>query len=333
MQNLETLIEGKKILFVTTKNIDYIRNSQEIRLINQNAELTDLIYSGKQQYICRIIEVWIKLWLYDMKRIDVVFVGFAPQLVLPFFYWKLKNKLIIIDFFISVYDTLVHDRKIFKDKGIVARLCHWLDSIILKKADYVITDTNADAKYFIREFKSNADKFETLYLEADSSIYYPREQHKRDDLVNKFVVLYFGSILPLQGVEVVLDTIKLLKDQENIYFQIIGPVSDKYDKPMQDNVEYIDWLRQEELADYIANADLCLAGHFNGEIDKASRTIPGKAFIYEAMAKTMIMGENKANKELFQQENRKIHYVQMGNEKALADKIILIFEARSFIIQ
>lgn len=317
MQNLVTLIAGKKILFVTTKNIDYIRNSQEIRLITQNAELTDLIYSSKQQYICRIIEVWIKLWLYDMRKIDVVFVGFAPQLVLPFFYWKLKSKLIIIDFFISVYDTLIHDRKIFRDKGIVAGLCHWLDYTTLKRAYYIITDTNADAKYFLKEFKSNADKFETLYLEADFSIYYPREQHKRDDLVNKFVVLYFGSILPLQGVEVVLDTIKLLKDQENIYFQIIGPIPNKYSKPIQDNVEYIDWMSQDKLAEYIANADLCLAGHFNGEIDKAKRTIPGKAFIYEMMQKPMILGNTEANRELFS-ENINHRFVEMGNAKKLS---------------
>ncbi len=319
VQSIDAL-KGKRILLITTKNIDYIRNSQEIGLIEHNAELIDIIYSDRQQYVCRIIEVWIKLCLYDMKKIDVVFVGFAPQLVLPFFYWKLKSKLIIIDFFISVYDTLIHDRKIFKDKGIVAGLCHWLDSITLKRADYIITDTNADAKYFIKEFKSNADKFETLYLEADSSIYYPREQHKRDDLVNKFVVLYFGSILPLQGVEVVLDTIKLLKDRENIYFQIIGPISNKYSKPIQDNVEYIDWLRQEELADYIANADLCLAGHFNGEIDKARRTIPGKAFIYEMMGKKMILGDNDANHELFF-EDEYHRFVEMGNVRELSKLI------------
>ncbi len=317
MQNLESLIKGKKVLFITTKNTDYIRNSQEIRLMKHNAELTDMIYSGRKQYVCRIIDVWIKLCLYDMKKIDVVFVGFAPQLVLPFFYWKLKSKLTIIDFFISVYDTLIHDRKIFKDKGIVAGLCHWLDSITLKRADYIITDTNADAKYFIKEFKSKADKFETLYLEADSSIYYPREQHKRDDLVNKFVVLYFGSILPLQGVEVVLDTVKLLKDREDIYFQIIGPISNKYSKPIQDNVEYIDWLRQEELADYIANADLCLAGHFNGEIDKASRTIPGKAYIYEIMGKKMILGDNDANHEVFASDTNH-WFVEMGNAHKLS---------------
>lgn len=322
------LINKKQVLFVTTKNIDYIRNTQEIRMLREHSERYQVISSCRKGYIGRIIEVWKKLVKYNMKNIDVVFIGFAPQLILPFFYLKLKKKIVVIDFFISVYDTLVHDRKIFKDAGLAARLSHRLDFITLKRADHVIADTNADAEYFIKEFEFEADKIETLYLEADPSIYYPREQHKRADLVNKFVVLYFGSILPLQGADIVLDAVKLLKNQEDIYFQIIGPISNKYRKPMQANVEYIDWLSQEELAEYIANADLCLAGHFNGEIDKARRTIPGKAYIYEAMERPMILGKNEANKEFFPEEKGKHSYIQMGNAKVLADKIILLFAAR-----
>ena len=46
-----------------------------------------------------------------------------------------------------------------------------------------------------------------------------------------------------------------------------------------------DWLPQEKLAEYIDMADLCLAGHFNAAVEKASRTIPGKAYIYQAMGK------------------------------------------------
>lgn len=321
MQNLKLLIKEKRVLFITTKNIDYIRNSQEISLIENNAQVIDMVYSDKQRYVQRIIEVWIKLLKYNMQNIDVVFIGFAPQLTLPFFYWKVKNKTIIIDFFISLYDTLIHDRKMFRDGGIIASISHWLDKNSLLKAECVISDTKADAEYFINEFNSDARKFKTLYLEADSSIYYSREQCKPDELKDKFVVLYFGSILPLQGVNIVLDAVKLLKDNKDIYFQIIGPISNKYDKPIQDNVEYIEWLSQEKLAEYIANADLCLAGHFNGEIDKARRTIPGKAIIYRTMEKSMICGDCVANRELFQ-DNTKIRYVKMGEPLDLKNAIM-----------
>lgn len=316
------IIKGKRVLFITTKNIDYIRNTQEVRILKENAERVYILYSSKKNYIGRILEIWFKLLFARIQDVDCVFVGFSPQLILPFFKWKIRKKTIVIDFFISVYDTLIHDRKKFKDKGIIAKMCHLLDSITLNWANHVVTDTKADARYFIEEFKGDEVKFETLYLEADKTIYYPREQEKRDELKDKFVVLYFGSILPLQGVDVVLKTVESLKDDKSIYFQIIGPIPEKYSKPIQENVEYINWLSQEDLAKYIANADLCLAGHFSGDIDKARRTIPGKAYIYAAMGKKMILGDNEANKELFEGK-KDILFTKCGEVDSLVQTIAL----------
>ena len=125
--------------------------------------------------------------------------------------------------------------------------------------------------------------------------------------------------MPLQGVDIILSAIDLLKDEKNIYFYIIGPIGNKFNKPISDNIEYIEWLSQERLAEYISISDLCLAGHFNKDIEKASRTIPGKAYIYHAMGKKMILGDNEANRELF---NNNAYYVQMGDAKALANAIL-----------
>ena len=56
---------------------------------------------------------------------------------------------------------------------------------------------------------------------------------------------------------------------------------------------------------------------------KAKRTIPGKAYIYEAMKKPMILGDNLATHELYSEDN--MHYfVEMGNAEALTQKIIEI---------
>lgn len=318
MQQLEHLVRGRRVVFVTTKNIDYIRNVQEIRFLEQHAGGLRVICSHKKNYAVRILEVWWKL-LIAGRGYDVVFFGFAPQLVAPFFH-KYRKQQIIIDFFVSVYDTLVNDRKKFSVHSPIARACHWVDDYVIRRADCVVTDTKADARYFIQEFHGDQNRFWTVYLEADRAVYYPREQRKIGRLADKFVVLYFGSILPLQGVDIVLRAIELLKDEPDIFFQFIGPVSDKYRAPVQDNVQYIDWLAQEDLAAHIANADLCLAGHFSNTIDKAKRTIPGKAYIYRAMGKRMVLGDNRANRELFEGDDQVV-WTAMGSAEALADAI------------
>ena len=262
--------------------------------------------------------------IYSRKKFDQIFIGFAPQLVLPLFKWKLKGKEIWIDFFISMYDTFVCDRKKFKENSIFAKLLHKVDSVTVCNADFVIADTLAHGKYFVEEFGLPDDRWQTLYLEADTDIYYPRVQHKPERMQDAFVVLYFGSVLPLQGLDIILEAVKLLKDNKDYYFILVGPIGEQYQKPLGESVEYHDWLSQKDLAEYISYADLCLAGHFNRDINKAKRTIPGKAYIYAAMNKPMILGDNEATHELYDATMPGIYFVEMGNAKALADQIVQI---------
>ena len=71
---IRELIKDKRVLFVTTKNLDYIRNAQEISIVERCAAKSRII-------------------------------GFAPQLVLPFWRGKFRRYLVVIDFFIFLYDT------------------------------------------------------------------------------------------------------------------------------------------------------------------------------------------------------------------------------------
>ena len=312
--------ENKKVLFITTKNLDYLRNVQEINLLKREAYSVDVLGYKDKSYIKRLIKIYIRLLFGSVKKYDTIFIGFAPQLILPFFSFKLRKKTILMDFFISVYDTLVFDRKKFKENSFPAKLCKYLDKKCIHMADYVISDTSAHGDYFSEEFEVERKRINTLYLEADTSIYNKKDYTRPEKLKNKFVVLYFGSILPLQGVEIILEAIDKIENKSDMHFYIIGPLGNNAKKVYDDSVEYIDWLPQETLAEYIGYSDLCLAGHFNKDINKAKRTIPGKAYIYEAMGKPMILGDNPATHELYKEDSKHI-FVEMGDAKKLAEKI------------
>lgn len=318
-------LKDKKVLFITTKNLDYLRNVQELKLLQDSASHVDVIGCKDKSYAKRLLKIYAKLLFSCFKSYDCIFIGFAPQLILPVFKWKFRNKEIIMDFFISVYDTMVFDRKKFRENDIAAKLCKFLDKKCIHSADYVISDTIAHGDYFSSEFEYDRDKISTLYLKADTSIYKKTSALKPDTLKDKYVVLYFGSILPLQGVDIILEAVELLKDKKDIFFYIIGPIKDGYKKYEGDSVEYISWLPQEKLAKYISYADLCLAGHFNKDINKAKRTIPGKAYIYEAMDKPMILGENPATHELYHEDDKHF-FIEMGSPKKLAEKIVELKE-------
>lgn len=230
----------------------------------------------------------------------------------------------IVDFFISVYDTLVDDRKMLKDKTAISKLIKKIDEWTISSADYVISDTRTHGKYFCEEFHIPEKKIIPIYLKADISLYHPMCVERTEKYRDKFIVLYFGSILPVQGVEVILETIEQLKNNKNIHFIMIGPISEKYKKVVSDTVTYYEWLPQEELAEQIAGADLCLGGHFSATIGKANRTIPGKVYIYQAMEKMVVLGDSDANRELFKQDKKTL-FVKRGSSEELTECIEMCY--------
>jgi glycosyltransferase involved in cell wall biosynthesis len=319
--DFKEIIKDKKILFIATKNKDYLRIKQEITLLKKYAKNVDIIISLNKNYFIRLIYVYWHIICY-FKNYDIVFIGFAPQLLFPFIRWKFRNKTIIIDFFISLYDTFVFDRKKFKNKTLFANFLFWLDKHTIKRSDYVVCDTIEHSKYFIEEFGAKEEKIYILYLNADSRYYYPVKVEKPEFLKNKFTVLYFGSVLPLQGLDIVIEAINQIKD-EKIFFLLIGPLSNKMRNQITNkNIKLIEWISQEELAKYISYSDLCLAGHFASSIKKAKRTIPGKAYIYEAMNKKMVLGDNLANKERYSYHNDNVLFVPMGKADSLRNIIL-----------
>ena len=320
------LYAGKHVLFITTKNLDYLRNTQEIAKLRESAASVDVLGSSEKSYARRLLHVYGKLSTMSLKQYDTIFVGFAPQLILPLFGWRFRKKTVVIDFFISVYDTMIQDRKKWKDGSMLAKFCHWIDRSTLRKADRIISDTNAHGDYFAKEFDINRAQIETWYLCADRTIFYPRPQKKPAELQDKFVVLYFGSVQPVQGVDVIMQAMQLFANDPRIHFDFIGPIAQKVKKAEGDNITYINWLSQPELAEAISRADLCLAGHFNRENGKANRTIPGKAYIYEAMEKPMILGDSPANHERYSASQEGITFVEMGDPEALRNAILSCME-------
>lgn len=316
--------DRRTVLFVTTKNLDYIRNVQELRLLRERGCHVTVAGSCAARYPRRLLTVWLWLLRHPLDEFDTVFLGFSPQLIWAMAAgrlrrWRSKDgaRRLWIDCFISVYDTLCLDRKKVRPGSAAGRALHRLDEAALRGADGIVCDTAAHGRYLAREFGVDPARFSVLYLEADRRIYYPRPQNKRPEARGRFVVLYFGSMLPLQGADVVEAAARLLKDRDDLYFYLIGGRRAR----TEGNLSFVPWLPQEALAEAIAGADLCLAGHFCASIEKASRTVPGKAYIYDAMEKKMILGDNPANREVFPEGGR-VRYVRMGSAGALAREIV-----------
>ena len=331
------LLNGKNVVYITVKNEDYIRTKQIKSILSENAGNFAVCSSEKGNPISRALDIRKKLRDISFEGVDVMIVGFLPQLI-----WRnITDRVagnsditLVAEMFLSVFDTVVMDRKLVWKSGIIAHLCRNLDKRVVKEADLVITDTNADAEYFSKEFGADKDKFETLYLQADLEDLGDKPIDKKKSVEPKSV-LYFGTGLPLQGTEYVAQAFKILAEEYGYKCTYIGGLKGMSRDMKRTLIScenrlvskgkgctvYHKWLDQKELYRHISEAAVCLAGHFDPGIDKADRTIPGKAMIYEALGKRMILGDTKANREIFRPDDRHI-FVPRGDSGSIVDAVI-----------
>lgn len=313
---------GKHVLFVTTKEQQYIRNVQEIALLQDVSESVRIIASDHKQYLIRILYAYWGLLIYGLcsKKTEVVFIGFSPQLLwLLWAFVKRSQKIICIDFFISVYDTLVDDRKKIKPNSVFARFCLWLDRFIWHGAEYIIVDTQAHGAYFQELLGPSQGTLEVLYLSADTTRY-----HHPDQVPDTYHVIFFGSILPVQGVDVILKALQyVLMEEPNMKITLIGPLDRLNDVPKitGPHVTYYKWVDQTTLAEILQTGTLGLAGHFSATVGKAKRTIAGKTYIYLAVGLPVILGDSPANRERFFPSEQHL-FVPLGDATALAGQIL-----------
>jgi glycosyltransferase involved in cell wall biosynthesis len=315
-----------KVLFISGREPTYTRNSVILKGLNLNAVDVTQCTSSSKNYLNRYTNVLINFLMKNKNFFDVIFVGFFGQPLVPLVK-KLTNKPIIFDVFLSAYDTMCFERKKFSPNSLFGKLFYLLDKISLEKSDYLLLDTNTHINYFTNTFAIPQGKFQRIFVGADNTLFYPRENISSPE---KFTVFYYGTYLPLHGIEFIVKAAEILQPYQDIEFIIVGKGIErkKIDKMVKQRanelskVRFIDWIPYEQLPLEIARSDVCLGGHFSN-IEKAKRVIAGKTFQFIAMKKPVIIGNNVANKELFQ-HGKNAFLVNMADAGALADAILLL---------
>jgi glycosyltransferase involved in cell wall biosynthesis len=137
-------------------------------------------------------------------------------------------------------------------------------------------------------------------------------------------VLFVGTLVPLHGIETILQAITLLQGDKNIEFTIIGDGQDgrfveEYLKEYPDSITWIKtWQSSSEIAKYIYGTDICL-GIF-GEGAKAQRVCPYKIYSYAMCGRAIITGETDWTRSLLTAQYFETIPVGSGELLALAIK-------------
>jgi len=221
----------------------------------------------------------------SFRHKDIMFIKLASQAP------------VVFDPLISKYMTRVLDYQV-KWKGPHKYIVDWL---AFYWPDMLIWDTKSHQEYLVDKYKITKPN-KAIYIGADRSLFYPIVKPQKE----KIIVGFYGSFNPLQGIDKIVKTAHLLKNQSKVIFRIIGSGS-TYKEVTElaksldiTNIEFINNVPYDKLNDAINEFDICL-GIF-GESVKADVVIPNKIYHYAAAKKCIITKDTKGVKEIFADE-------------------------------
>jgi len=201
-----------------------------------------------------------------------------------------RPRRIVVDGFISLYDTVVNDRKLWSPNSLLSRLLYKLERHAFIKADIVLVDTLQNTKFYSKLFNLSPAHFLALPLATNEVDYVPTPYSPSGKCCR---VLFIGTLVPLHGIRTIIEAARRLASRQDVEFQIIG---DGADAPLL-QAEIADlvnvtwqrrWYSAEELAREIKASDICL-GIF-GDTDKTQRVCPYKIYSYSSIGRAIITG-------------------------------------------
>jgi glycosyltransferase involved in cell wall biosynthesis len=210
---------------------------------------------------------------------------------------------------ISLHDTLVGDRSRFRAGLFTARVLSVVDRRALRLPDLVVADTDANADFLARLGELPRERVQVCLVGAEDRLFHAGW---RPD--EPFRVLFVGKLIPLHGMETILEAARLAPELE---VRVIG--SGQLNGAMEarpPNVEWIEWITYDDLPREYWGAG-CALGIF-GTSDKALRVIPNKAYHALACGAPLITADTPAARELLRDGENAL-LVPPGDPAALAE--------------
>jgi glycosyltransferase involved in cell wall biosynthesis len=243
------------------------------------------------------------------RDVDALIVGYPGHFDLPAARRAARGRPVIFNPLVSLADTLVADRGRFRTGSLAARVLETVDRRAFRAADTVVADTAADAEFFAG--LAGLEEVPVCFVGAEDRLFKPGWSPP-----DRFVALFVGKLIPLQGVETILAA---ARDAPEVDFRLVG--SGQLEDLLASrppNVEHVPWIEYERLPDEIRRAG-CSLGIF-GTSGKARRVIPNKAFQAIACAAPLITADTPAARELLVDEQSAL-LVQPGDAEALAHAV------------
>jgi glycosyltransferase involved in cell wall biosynthesis len=254
----------------------------------------------------RLAAAEIQLLLRRRPDFDALIVGYPGHLDLPAARRAARGRPVIFNPLVSLADTLVGDRGRFRAGSLAARALEAIDRRAFRAADVVVADTAAHARFFAE--LAGLDEVPVCFVGAEERLFRPGWTPPE-----RFVALFVGKLIPLQGVDTILAAARLAPEVD---FKIVGSGQlDSILRTRPPNLEHVAWMEYAELPRALHGAG-CALGIF-GSRGKTQRVIPNKAFQALACGTPLVTADTPAARELLR-DGESALLIAPGDAPALA---------------
>lgn len=265
-------------------------------------------------------------WCTASRECGALLVLFPGHYLMPLAWWLARKRRIpvVLDVFISLYETDVSDRRRVSRWHPKAWMLWLVDWLACTLADRILIDTEDHRDALVRRFGAAREKFFVIPVGCRTDLFFPKETRHSPP----FLVRFHGSFIPLHGIETILDAAAEVRDQP-IRFELAGKgqtfaaMQRHAEERRLTNVRFVGMKTLREIPDFIAEADACLGIFGTGE--KAGLVIPTKAFEILAMGRPLISARTPASERVLHDRDDAL-LIEPGDAHALAQAILTLQE-------
>jgi glycosyltransferase involved in cell wall biosynthesis len=259
---------------------------------------------------------------------DVVLVGYFGHLDVLLARVLARRKRRVLDMFLSVYDTVVLDRRTVEPVSLQARLARLLDRLAVRASDLALLDTGQQVDFATGELGLPAGKLAAVPVGAEPASF-PAEPPSEGGPLK---VLFYSTFIPLHGAETLARAIRQV-DGEEVAFTVVGRGQDRaaFDREVAglEGISVHDWVSYERLGELVSGHHVVL-GLF-GDTGKARRVVPGKVYQAACAARAVVTADTPAMRAAFDADE--VVLVPPGDPDALATALRELSQDRARVAE